>query len=325
MPRRHLISEERVQIQVLLEEGYGVRAIARRLGRSPSTISRELGRNGTPYNAKKAQERYRHVRKSCRRPPSISYLPLWRYVFDAMNRGWSPEQISGRLWLDFPGQPRMRISTEAIYQSLYRDEKLRNALLGCLRRAHPRRHRRGQRKPTRPIIPNRVDISCRPPEVDARQRYGDWEGDLVLGANQKGAIVTLVERKSLFLRAALVPSRHAHGVAQAITGQFRGFPAGWLRTLTLDNGSEFAHHEQITEQLGAAVYFARPYSAWERGLNENTNGLLRQYLPKSTSFQNLTQHQIQAIVNEINQRPRKKLGYRTPLEVLKEQSVALET
>ena len=326
MPYHHLTSMERGQIQAWLTQGLSQRAIAVQLGRSASTVCRELTRNRAPskaYCAARAQKRYEQVRKACRRTTSLSEPALRRYLFDKMTQGWSPEQIAGRLWLDFPGQPRMRVSPETIYRSLYTDEKLGNPLIGCLRRRRPRRRKRGERRPTKPFIPNRIGIEARPPEVSSRQRYGDWEADLLVGANQQGAVLTLVERKSLLLRAALLRSRHAHGVAQAAIDQLRRLPPHWTKTITFDNGSEFAHHEHIAQALGLDTYFANPYAAYERGTNENTNGLLRQYLPKNTNFREIAESQLQSYVRQLNNRPRKKLGYRTPNEVFDLQAVAL--
>ena len=326
MPYRHLTPMERGQIQALERQGMSQRGIAKTMGRSPSTISRELARNGgrQRYDAARAQKRYQSVRKACRRTTSLSYLPLRRYLFDKMGDGWSPEQVSGRLWLDFPGQPRMRVSHETIYRSVYANEKLRNVLLGCLRQRRPRRRKRGARRPTRPFIPNRVGIEARPPQVDALERYGDWEGDLIIGRNQEGAVLTLVERKSMFVCARPVRSRHAAPVALAVIDALGSLPPPWLRTITFDNGSEFAHHERMAQALEAHIYFAHPYAAYERARNENTNGLLRQYLPKSTSFKELTQQRLQTYIKELNHRPRKKLGYRTPYEIFQMDAVALE-
>jgi IS30 family transposase len=241
-----------------------------------------------------------------------------------MMQGWSPEQVSGRLWLDKPGEPWMRVSPETIYRTIYADERLKRVLLGCLRRRQPRRRKRGERRPTRPFIPNRVSIEARPVQVDTLERYGDWEGDLVLGVHQDGAIVTLVERKSLLVRAVQVATRHARGVARAVVQALHALPASWRKTITFDNGSEFAHHEQMAQALGMEIYFAHPYAAYERARNENTNGLLRQYLPKATSFTHLTDHQLQRYIDELNDRPRKKLDYRTPNEVFTLARVALE-
>lgn len=326
MPYHHLTPMERGQMQAFERQGLSQRAIARALGRNPSSISREFARNGARrngYDAARAQKRYERVRKASRRTTSLSHLPLRRYLFEKMIEGWSPEQVAGRLWLDFPGKPRMRVSHETIYRSLYADEKLRNVLLPYLRQRRPRRRKRGQRRPTRPFIPNRVGIESRPPEVDALERYGDWEGDLVIGAKQEGAIVTLVERKSMLLRSEALPSRHAKGVAEKVISALRSLPPHWVKTITFDNGSEFAHHERMAKALGADIYFAHPYAAYERARNENTNGLLRQYLPKSTSFKDLSQLKLQQYVHELNNRPRKKHGYRTPHEVFLEDTVAL--
>lgn len=331
MPYHHLSATERGELQALWKQGKSVASIARALGRHRATVWRELRRNSVParrYDAQRAQQRYQTMRRDSRRTPSLSYLPLWQYVFDKMTQGWSPEQIAGRLRLDFPDQPRMRVSVETLYRSLYRDERLRHALLGYLRRRHPRRRKRGQRTPTRPFIPNRVSIEARPLEVERLERYGDWEGDLLVGAHQQGAVLTLVERKSLLLRAARLDSRNARGVADAVIGLLRPVPTDWTRTLTFDNGTEFYHHQRIATALGLDIYFAHPYAAYERARNENTNGLLRQYLPKNTRFTHLTAQQLSAYVQELNDRPRKTLGYRTPNEVFLLQSnpsyVALE-
>lgn len=326
MPYTHLTPMERGQIQAFVFEGKSRRAIARFLGRSPSTISRELRRHAHPtqdYEASRAQQRYLNSRKECRRTSSLDYLPLRRYLFDKMSDAWSPEQVSGRLWLDFPGQPRMRVSHETIYRALYSDEKLK-PLRGCLRQRRPRRRRKGERRPVRPMIPNRVGIEDRPDEVDSLARYGDWEGDLIIGAGQQGAVVTLVERKSLLIRAWRVTSRHAALVAQAIITALKPLPAQWLNTITFDNGSEFAHHGKVGQTLGVDIYFAHPYAAYERGRNENLNGLLRQYLPKASVLKHLCQKKLQRYIAELNNRPRKKLSYRTPLEVFNQQAVALE-
>jgi IS30 family transposase len=326
MPYHHLSVMERGQLQLLYSQGLGIRAIARHLRRSPSTISRELTRNcggAKAYDPLRAQARYMQVRKECRRSRSLDHLPLRHYVIDKLVQAWSPEQMSGRLWLDFPGQPRMRVSPETIYRSLYADETLGRIGIGSLRRRRPRRRKHGERRPVRPMIPNRIGIEERPREVDALSRFGDWEGDLVIGAHQRGAVLTLVERKSMLLRARALPSRHAAPVSQAVIEALNDLPAAWLNTITFDNGSEFAHHERITQNLGPSIYFAHPYAAHERGRNENTNGLLRQYLPKDQPLDTLTHEQLDRILKEINNRPRKKLGYRSPEEVRSANTVAL--
>lgn len=328
MPYRHLTPIERGQIQALLAQGLGPTAIARAVGRSPSTVSRELLRNRGPagaYSAAKAQGRYQEARRECVRTKSLDPPPLRSYVLDALFKSYSPEQIAGRLWIDFPGQSRMRVSHETIYRTLYADEKLGRIALPHLRRRHPRRRKRGARKPARPLIPNRVSIDHRPPQVDALQRFGDWEGDTVLGKNQDGAILTLVERKSLLLLAMPLASKKAAETAGAAVAALHKMPPQWRKTLTLDNGSEFAAHERIAKEANIDIFFAHPYHSWERGKNENTNGLLRQYYPKKTSFADLDPQVLQIVIQEINNRPRKSLGYKPPWEVFREHAVALET
>lgn len=326
MPYTHLTPTERGQMQALQESGCSQAEIARCLGRHRSTIKRELERNGAAsggYRAAQAQRAYGVRRQACRRTRSLDHAPLRRYVFEKMTEGWSPEQIAGRLWREFPGQPRMRVSHETIYRTLYEVPAFGRPLIPCLRQRRPRRRKRGQRKPVRPFIPNRLGIEARPPEVDALARYGDWEGDLVLGAGQRGAVLTLVERKSLFLCARKLDSKSAAGAAGAAIDALMPLPAQARQTITFDNGSEFAHHEHITRKTRAIVYFAHPYAAYERGRNENTNGLLRQYLPKKTSFEHLQEQQLQRIAEELNNRPRKTLDYRTPAETLASALVAL--
>lgn len=329
MPYHHLTPIERGQIDILFRQGTSRAGIARTLGRHRSTIGRELSRNrlsGKAYSPKLAQERYHGVRKECVRTRRLDYPPLRSYLFKEGSRAWSPEQVAGRLRVDYPHDGRMHISHETIYRALYRDEKLGRVLIPQLRQARKTRRKKGTGKRSRnPFsIPNRVSIEQRPEEVQRRERYGDWEGDTVIGSNQRGVIATLVERKSLLLRAAHVSSKHAQKVAQAITDALGGLPTHCRKTITFDNGTEFARHEDITQALGTAIYFAHPYASNERARNENTNGLLRQYLPKGSSFENLTQEQLSAIVNELNDRPRKSLGYRTPNEVFQKAGVALE-
>lgn len=316
MSYTHLTAFDRGQIQAFLQEGKSVRQIARNLGRHPSSICREIRRNGAKgkYVAQQAQLRYRERRRECRPAQKLNYRPLWDYVHRKLTLFWSPETISGRLRLQYPQPCNMRISHEALYQALYRDERL-SPLIGYLRQSRPKRRKRGQGKSSRLSIPNRVPISERPLEVENRARFGDWEGDLVLGRNQQGAILSLTGRKSRMLLARKVQSKQSEEVIAAAIEALEDLPASWARTITFDNGTEFYHHGRITEELGLDVYFADPYAAYQRGTNENTNGLLRQYLPKNTSFERLTQKQLDVIVHELNNRPRKILGYRTPYEV----------
>jgi transposase, IS30 family len=328
MTRAHLTLDERGGIQALFALGLSRAEIARQTGRNRSTIGRELARNGVParaYDPDKAQDRYVEARRECVKPRSLDHPPLRRYLFEKGGDAWSPEQVSGRLRLEFPHDPRMHVSPETIYRTLYSDERFGRVLIPQLRQGRKRRRKRGQGLHRRgPSIPNRVSIEKRPEEVLLMRQYGHWEGDTILGKNQRGAAVTLVERKSLFLRAVVVPSKHAGPVARAVVRALGDLPAHCVRTITLDNGTEFADHGDVARELGTNVYFAHPYSSNERARNENTNGLLRQYLPKGSSFENLSQHQLDAIVDELNNRPRKSLGYRTPREVFEKACVAVE-
>lgn len=294
--------------------------IAKTLGRHRTTISRELVRNrcSQRYDAAKAQQRYKERRKICRPRKKLEYQPLRDYVFEKLSCGFTPEQVAGRLPMEHPDAPRMRISHEALYQGLYGDERL-HCLIKHLAQARPKRRKRGQGKSSRgPCIPGRVGIEKRPKAVADRSRYGDWEGDTVVGAGQQGFLTTLVERRSLLLRAELVQTKQASEVAQAVVDAIIDMPISWVKTITFDNGTEFAKHAEMAAVLPADIYFADPYASYQRGTNENTNGLLRRYFPKGTNFKEVTKQRLQHVVEEINNRPRKKLGYRTPNEVFQE-------
>ena len=240
-----------------------------------------------------------------------------RYVIDKLVEGWSPEQISGTLPQDYPREHRMRISHEALYLTLYNAPKWR-CFQVYLRRKHKKRKCRSGTYSKRGTIPNRVGIEHRPAEVDSLEEVGHWEGDTVIGANQEGALVTMVERKYDWLRSIWVPNRKAHTVAQAILKVMSDIPPHLLKTITFDNGKEFTQHELMSDALGADIYFADPYSSWQRGRNENMNGLLREYFPKKTSFKELKQEQVQRAVDALNDRPRKKHGFRRPNDFFNE-------
>lgn len=321
MSYTHFTSIERGRIQSLHEEKNSVSYIAASLGRAQSSISRELKRNTTAqgYDAGRAQKQYGQRREPCRPPKKLDHQPLWTYLIEKISLGWTPEQVAGRLPIEHPDDPKMRISYETIYQAIYTDIRL-HFLIKCLPQARPKRRKRGQGKSRRgPTIPNRVGIEARPSVVDERGRYGDWEGDLVLGAKQDGAILTLVDRKSRKLHARKTETKQANEVAQAVIDALQDNPTSWVKTITFDNGTEFTRHEDMAKTLPVDIYFAAPYSSYQRGTNENTNGLIRRYLPKGTSFRDLTQQQVDRIVEELNNRPRKILRYRTPNEVFQEQ------
>ena len=222
----------------------------------------------------------------------------------------SPEQASQRLVLE----GGLQISHESIYLHIYADKRRGGDLWRHLRCQKPRRKRYASGQERRGTIKNRVGIDERPVIVEQKSRIGDWEGDTVIGKNHRGALVTLAERKSRYILAAQVPDKHASGVTAAVTRLLRPHK-GKCYTMTFDNGKEFAEHETIAAELDADVYFAHPYHSWERGLNENSNGLLRQYFPKGMELVEVTQEQVQWAVDRLNHRPRKVLGFRTPFEV----------
>jgi IS30 family transposase len=317
----HITSIQRGEISAYLAAGFSKAHIARQLGRNRASIGREIERNSVKgvYDPQRAQTRYHERRKECRPARKLDHAPLWSYVFDHVTEGWTPETVAGRLPLAFPEDIKMRISHEAIYQGIYGDERM-HCLIKHLPQARPRRRKRGQGKTRRgPSIPNRVGIEQRPLEVNERERYGDWEGDLIVGAGQSGNIVTLVDRTSLLTMTRKVDTKNAEGVADAIIDAFKDMHASWIKTITFDNGTEFACHERISRETGAAIYFADPYSSYQRGTNENTNGLIRRFLPKKMSFEHLTQERLDIIEEDLNNRPRKKLNFQSPNEVLKKQ------
>jgi IS30 family transposase len=326
---RALCFAEREEIALLRAAGVGVRAIARRLGRHPSTISRELrrvqhhrpsDRHRMPYRASTAQADADH--QACRPKPAklATHLPLRREVQDRLRKNHSPEQIAARLREDFPDDPEMWVSHETIYQSLYVQGRgaLKRELAKHLRtgRALRKPHRRTQERRGR--IPGMVNISERPPEVEDRAVPGDWEGDLILGSVASGsAIGTLVERATGFVMLLHLPAGHgAEPVQNAMVAKISELPEQLRRTLTWDQGAEMANHIQIAEATGLNIYFCDPHSPWQRGTSENTNGLLRQYFPKGTDLSRWGPGYLDNVAAELNARPRKRLAWRTPAEAL---------
>jgi transposase, IS30 family len=320
---RYLDRDERCELARLRDSGLGVRQCAARLGRSPSTVSRELARNADPRTGHYQPVRADTLAWQRQRRPKLSKLSRDRVLRAAvqqmLDRRYSPEQASGRLKVEYPGDPAMRVSHETIYQSLYvypRGE-LRRELKACLRTGRTTRRRRGRRE-TRGQIIGAVPIGQRPPEVEGRLVPGHHEGDLVMGSTaSNSAVATIVERTTGYLTLIPLPGRHDAGtVATAIIDRMSAYPAWFARTLTWDRGRELARHQRITDATGISVYFADPYSPWQRGSNENANGLLREYLPKGSDLSAWTPAQLQAIEDELNNRPRKRLGFYTPAEQL---------
>jgi transposase, IS30 family len=304
---KQLTREQRYQTYALHKEGHNQTAIARNLGVHKATISRELARNrgGRGYRPKQADE-LAQARKQRRAKPRIT-AAQWRQVETLLGHEWSPEQIAGRLRLERAA----RISHERIYQYVYADKASGGTLHLHLRCRKQRRKRYGVYS-RRGQIAHRVTIDRRPTVVAEKARLGDWEADTIIGRNHQAAIVSLVERRSKLTRLAQVARNTAELVTQAVSAQLQSLV---VKTITSDNGREFAHHQQIGHTLKADFYFAHPYHSWERGLNENTNGLVRQYFPKKSDFSKITDRQLNKVVERLNHRPRKTLGYKTPNEV----------
>lgn len=323
MSYTHLTPRERYVISHLNVAKFSVREIARRLGRHHTTISRELKRNGPTYSGgvywyyfiESSIEKKRHQARCFRRQ---NHAPLVEYIEDKLKTDWPPEVISQRLRAEFPQDETMRISHETIYRWVFLDAQQGGTLFRHLRRRHKFRRRQKRYGAGRRFIPGRVGIEERPEVVADRSRFGDWEGDLVLGRRGSGAIATHVERKSRFLIATLLPDRKANTFNTAAIPVYKELPKHLCRTLTLDNGKEFSQFKDLETQTGLSVFFADAYSSWQRGTNENTNGLLRFYFPKGMNFKRISAVAFAKAVRRINNRPRKCLGYRTPQEVYDE-------
>lgn len=303
-----LTQEQRYQISAMKKSGNSQKEIAVEIGVHKSTLSRELRRNAGErgYRPKQAHE------KAMERRPKAKVrigAAVWEVVEGRLSQDWSPEQVAG--WLKRTGKPSL--SPEWIYQHILADKLAGGDLYKHLRCHHKRRKRYGSYE-RRGKLPDRVSIEERPALVAQRERLGDWEVDTLVGKGHQGALVSLVERKSRYTLLGPVERRQADLVGQTTISLLLPF-ADRVLTITADNGKEFAEHVQIAQTLQAAFYFAHPYSAWERGTNENTNGLVRQYFPKNTNFSKVTHAQSLSAADKLNQRPRKCLAFRTPFEV----------
>jgi IS30 family transposase len=332
---KHLDCTERAVIQVGLEYGYSLRAIARSLNRSVSTVSRELHRNSWEpssfrtgrrgrrpvaggYRALRAEQRARDMvqcpRKAKRLVPGEA---LWDKVVSLLQVGNSPEQTSATLKRMHPEEPQLQISHETIYTAIYAIPRgeLRKEMISLLRQSRKKRRPRTRGDDRRGSIPNMVSIHERPAEVDERLVPGHWEGDLIKGARNASAIGTLVERTSLFVTLAKVDNARAEEAEKGFSFVLNRIDAQRRLSMTYDQGKEMACHETLSEKTGIKVYFADPHSPWQRGINENTNGLLRQYLPKGTDLSVFSQEELDQIALKLNTRPRKSLGWKCPAEI----------
>lgn len=319
---RYLCWAEREEIAAQDHAGSGVREIARLLGRDPGTISRELDRGATSrgYRASVGQVKADQARAAPRAAKLATNLRLRAEVQVRLKRRDSPEQIAGRLKTDFPDEPEMWVSAETIYQSLYVQARggLKRELTAYLRTGRSIRKPRRKQGERRGRIPGMISISERPPDVEDRAVPGHWEGDLILGSTEsKSAVGTLVERATGFVMLLHLPDNHgALTVQEALVAKMATLPEQLKLSLTWDQGKEMANHAGIAKATGLAIYFCDPHSPWQRGSNENTNGLLRQYLPKGTDLSFYGPGMLDNIAAELNARPRKRHGFQTPAEEL---------
>lgn len=321
-PQSALSALEREEISRGLALGDSCAVVAKRLGRARSSVSREVRRNGGRERYRAADAEAVAVRRRRRPKPSklASSPALRREVELKLKLYWSPTQISAWLKREYPGQPEMRLSAETIYVSLYVQSRgtLRKELTRYLRTRRPYRRAKNELRPSTPRkIPNPILISERPAEAGDRAVPGHWEGDLLLGKPTE-AIGTLVERSTRYVMLFALPGARirADAVREALARTILKLPASLRRTVTWDQGSEMAEHARFTVDTGVAIYFCDPNSPWQRGTNENTNGLLRDYFPKGSSLANVRQRELDRVADELNQRPRQTLGWRTPAEAL---------
>jgi IS30 family transposase len=312
--------QDRVEIYLGIRLGRSLTAVAGELGRAPSTVCREVANNGgrARYRPFMAHRRaWRQARRP--KPTKLSCRRLRERVTYDLERLWSPQEIASRLQREFPDDPEMRVSHETIYKTLYIQGRgeLRRELARGLRTGRAQRRPRG-RLEGRGRIPNMVMISERPPEVEDRAIPGHWEGDLIIGRNGKSAVATLVERSTRYVVLARIADQRAETVRDALIDRVKTLPEHLWRSLTWDQGKEMARHQEFSEITGIDVYFCDPHSPWQRGSNENTNGLLRQWMPKGTDLSGLTQDDLDDIAVMLNGRPRQTLDWQTPAERLTE-------
>jgi IS30 family transposase len=308
---RRITYEDRCQIYALSRRGASQESIAGVLGVSQSAVSREMRRNQGQrgYRFKQAEAKTQ-ARQTIRSKPHKLTAPMRRKIEAKLRQmRWSPEQISG--WLREQGS---NLSHECIYQMIWQDKRDGGNLWRSLRRRGKRYNKRAGKNAGRGLIPNRIDISERPAIVARKTRLGDWEGDTVVSARHKGGLLTLVERKTQLTKIIKLPRATARATQKAAVRRLK--PIGdFVHTITFDNGKEFAAHQDIAHALKAKIFFATPYHAWERGLNENTNGLIRDFFPKGTDFSTISNAEVAKDERLLNARPRKSLGFRSPQEV----------
>jgi len=322
MGNTKISKHERGIIARLLAQSYSIRAIANTLNRSPSSVSEEVRRNRYwngdkySYDALYAQEEYESRKSKAGKRVPLKSKWIYQYVMDGLRNNWSPEQIAGKLKIEHPLMRTRRVGVETIYRYIYDQTNKEEALWEYLPRGQKKRRKQKGRSVHRSHIPDRVSISDRPKAIDRRKEFGHYEGDTIEGRRSVGdGIHTEVERVSRKVYAKLVARITSEDTSKAQKEIFSPMPRATRKSTTLDNGKENHMHIKLTEELGMRTYFAHPYSSWERGTNENTNGLIRRYFPKGTNFRTITQDELNEVVEELNNRPRKVLGFKTPNEV----------
>ncbi len=321
MSYKQLTYEQRIEIHALLKAGCNQTGIAQIIGVNESTVCRETKRNTGRRGYRPIQANQRALDRRHGAAKNVRFTDeLKEEVSQRLKLDWSPEQISG--WLKNNDKPY--VSHETIYQFIIDDQANGGELYKHLRRGRKKRRKRIKNSDRRGQIPNRVSIDLRDPIVESKERVGDWEIDTVIGKNHKGALVTAVERKTKFSCIRHVPKKEAALVAKALIEMLSPFKK-LVHTITADNGKEFSEHEKIAAALNAQFYFAHPYGSWERGLNENTNGLIRQYFPKKTSLAYIDKQNVAAVQNKLNNRPRKAMNFATPSQLFFNSLVALGT
>jgi IS30 family transposase len=304
----HLTFEERQFLYRLKKKGKSNSEIAELMGRDRSTVYRELNRNTGQrgYRPKQAQRLADERRLASRRPHKMDDPEVHQYVQDRLEKYWSPDQIAGRVRRDFPRAPTRWLSRQTVYDWINDQVPAWQTLL----------RRSGRLPEKRGKLTDCVRIDGRPDVINRRRRYGDWEGDTLVGQGRRSALLTLVERKSGYARIGRVESMKSDMTIHVAKRRMKDLPPSLRRSMTFDNGKEFAEHQKLTRGLGLEVYFADAYASWQRGTNENTNGLLRQYFPKNTDFTQVTHREVARVEQLLNERPRRRLGYRTPAEIL---------
>lgn len=314
-----LTATERSLLSQWKASGLSNKECARRLGRHASTIGRELRRNSygevyEPLHAESCAQRRKQRAWVAKHP--LKNANVFRYVIQRLLRGWSPEQISGRLReVVHPGEAEWQICAETIYQFIYHPDQKQREWWNYLRRGQKKRRKRGGRKAHRVRIPERVSIHQRPIEIDQREEFGHWEGDTVVGKSKASGLHTSYERVTSMTKLSYMPDLSADSSMKAQIKIYGELPKKARKSTTLDNGSEHVLHKQVEGMVGVKAYFADPYCSWQRGGNENANLWIRYYFPKKTDFSSISPEELQAVEWELNNRPRKRLGFKTPQEV----------